>query len=77
MSKPKDCYGCEDRELGCHAWCDRYKRMQARNEAKKARQREDREIGAYVHNRMVNNLDFAAKARRDAAGRSKPSGGRK
>ena len=25
MSKQQPCYGCEDREVGCHSKCDLYK----------------------------------------------------
>lgn len=78
MSKEtKCCLGCTDREIGCHEWCERHKRRKAIDEARKARQRESYDIDAYTNNRVATNLDFAAKARRDAAGRSKLSGKRK
>ena len=78
MSKPdKPCLGCTERELGCHDWCDRYKRAKAKDEVRKARQREDIEVRSYFHENVVKNMDFAAKAKRDAAGRSKLSGKRK
>ena len=78
MAKPdKCCLGCEDRAVGCHSDCERYKRYCAKNEVRKARKREDIEVRSYLHEHVAKNMDFSAKAKRDAAGRSKPSGRRK
>ena len=73
----KPCLGCTEREPACHDWCDRYKRAKAKDEARKARQREDIEVRAYMHENVAKNMGFSAKARRDAAGRAAPSGRRK
>jgi len=75
MSKDsKCCLGCDEREIGCHSWCERYKRRKAREDIKNARRRAEREADVYVGAITAKNFDYAAKRKRDSAGRAKPSG---
>lgn len=75
MSKEfKCCLGCTEREVGCHSWCERYERMKARNEAVKAKQREDAEARAYSSNTYRDRMDDCAKRKRKNRGLIKPSG---
>ena len=70
----KCCLGCDEREIGCHSWCERYERECKKNEARKARQRQEHEVDHYIHNVTADKLDHAAKHKRDRSGIHKPSG---
>jgi len=37
------CYGCEERVVGCHSFCDHYKEYVRKNEAKKKKEREEKD----------------------------------
>ena len=47
----KCCWNCEDRQMGCHGTCERYKAEKAAEDAKKAEIRRQ--------NRIRYNLDCA------------------
>lgn len=75
MSKSdKCCYGCDEREMGCHSWCERYKRYLEKNEVIKARKRADADYHGYANGVVADRKDARAKLRKNRAGMSSPTG---
>lgn len=70
----KSCYGCEEREMGCHSWCERYKRRCEKNEAIKAKRRAESDYRSYASGVVVNRKDARAKLRKSRSGINSPTG---
>ena len=50
------CYQCKDRQIGCHATCERYKKRRNENIARKRAIREAKanEYDKYEHDKLLN-----------------------
>ena len=59
------CYNCEDRQIGCHAKCERY---QSFSDARKA------ENAKRLHESRIDGESTAQKARQRSRSRAKKSG---
>lgn len=57
------CYGCKDREIGCHGKCGPYQAYQAENELKKKKKREDYPVWIDWKKRNREAVESARRAR--------------
>lgn len=50
------CYGCEKRHAGCHATCETYKKEKEAHEARKEKERKQRETEAGLLQHSMNAI---------------------
>lgn len=56
--------GCEDREPGCHSYCERYKKERAKLDERNARERKYHTADDYMYDAIRKSLDNRARRRR-------------
>lgn len=64
MSAIKSCYNCPDREVGCHAHCERY--LQEKNKHDKAREKAqiEKDNDLYFRGVAAKNFHMGLKKRK-------------
>lgn len=58
------CYGCADRKLGCHAFCERYQQEVSESKAIKDKQKEETAYRAYEIETRIRLNERTAKLKR-------------
>lgn len=55
------CKDCPDRELGCHDYCEKYKKVKAKRQADKDRFNEDKNYRDYLRDQRNKRLREKAR----------------
>lgn len=58
MAGKNPCFNCKDREIGCHDWCDRYRKFQEINEQIKRSRRVDPADEYVIDQKFKNHAKY-------------------
>ena len=65
MAKKGGCYGCEERSLGCHSDCEKYKEWKEKHDERQAEIRMRRDKERRADNTLITLKENAKKRRGD------------
>lgn len=52
------CYQCQERQIGCHAKCERYAEYRAKVDALNAKARRERPANGFTADHEIRNIKF-------------------